>query len=110
MGEYCERLYSGEQEGNGEVQRSISEDFLEHFPCLADFLTCVNVGGKRRDPGTLLLFVEEGQFKAMLHDKDRGMTGWLTIHNTSCFFQEVEIALNGEDVDWRRKKAYKGAR
>lgn len=104
MSSFLERLYTSEQATDGEESQKISHEFSEHFPCLTDFLCCVKVFDKKREPGTLLLFSEEGKLKVMLHDKDRQMTGWLTVHNTACFFQEVEVALADDCVDWRRKR------
>lgn len=73
---------------------------------MVEFLTqAIWEDGKPRVPGTIVLFAEEGSFKACLCDKDSDSVGFVTSPVASALLSAVEGALSADQVDWRRNKA-----
>lgn len=83
--------------------------FIARFPALAEFLSAVQWDdGKRRVPGSLTLFVEEGLIKTCLNDKDGGNVCFLTADTLEGLLGSLEKGLVEGGLDWRRSKPMGG--
>lgn len=83
----------------------------EALPALWEFL-CAAVwdDGTERETGTLLIFVDDGVFKACLNDRDQQGVGFVTCKSLSAALQAADKALREGKVDWRAARAKGGPR
>lgn len=78
------------------------------FPAIHDFLTCTSVEGRKREASSLIMFVEDGQPKVCLSDRDQGRVCFHTGEGFQDALESLEANLQAGVVDWRKKKGYKG--
>ena len=57
--------------------------------------------GSPRASSTLLVFVESGQVKACLNDRDQGMSAWVTASSLWGALAALESGIQGDSLDWR---------
>lgn len=76
------------------------------FPCLWAFLTATTwpEDGKSREPGSILLFTQEGALKIMLKDRDQGLVAFWTGASLQGLLEAVERDLDAGAGDWRRDR------
>lgn len=89
----------------------IGEGPLAAFPDLVEFLTAAKwPDGTARATGTVMLFVEDGKWKAWLHDRDASMSAFVAASSLEGLLRAAEGAVAGETGDWRadRKKGGRG--
>jgi len=55
----------------------------------------------------MMLFSEHGRLKACLNDRDCEAVAFLTLQGYEEPLDEVEMALRGDNLDWRQMKARK---
>lgn len=80
--------------------------FVSHWPALFEYLTLLSWDdGSAREPATLLVFVDEGRWKACLNDKANARVGWRSADSFAGLLDVVEAGLAGGSMDWRRAKA-----
>lgn len=83
----------------------------ERSPTLGHFL-CDECwpDGEARQRSTLVVFVEDGTFKACLSDKDSGTSLWASCKSFDDLLEALEARLTDDRPDWRkaRKKGAKG--
>jgi hypothetical protein len=80
-----------------------------NYPSLWEQLTATRYpDGSAREPGSLLLFVQDGQIKAMLRDKDQGLCLWATAKGASQVLSLLETMVSDEDTDWREDRQAPG--
>jgi len=81
------------------------------FPALWEYLTSDKYpdGGKRQT-STLLLFVDGGEFKAALRDRDTGHTLWVTSATIEDALIDLEASLTSESPQWRKSEYGGGAK
>lgn len=83
-------------------------NMAENFASLWEFLVEDEWDdGKRRVPGTIMLFREEQQFKAMLNDKDAGRIAFCSADSLETLLSVVDLGLRDSRLDWRKSKAFK---
>lgn len=57
--------------------------------------------GKKREPGTVMVVVEGGWWKAWLHDRDGKRSAWLSASTLPLLLGVVDEALATNNVAWR---------
>jgi len=72
-------------------------------PVLHAFMCEVEEDGKPRSPSSLVIFTEEGSFKACLTEKDAGLQLWRSADSLQKVLLALEKALAGGNADWRKK-------
>lgn len=90
--------------------------FLKKYPLLAEFLQRelwtreedVPWTDRVRQKGTLILFCEEGQFKACLSDKDSEAVAFASKKSFQALLETLEKGLANDSLDWRLTAAGKG--
>lgn len=81
-------------------------DFGVRYPTIADFL-CLEVwpeSGERRQTGNLMLFLQDGTFKARLVDNDAHEVAFVTAPTLGDVLDRVESILASGGGDWRPDK------
>jgi len=92
------------QEGFGRGHDAVASDreFCERFPSLADFLHLAAwPDGDRRETGTMLVFVEDGLWKACLNDRDGDCYAFLSAESFEGLLSSADGGLGGNSVEWR---------
>lgn len=80
----------------------VDEKLKCSFPNLHDFLTEVAWDdGKPRKTGTLMLLVEDGWWKAWVHDRDCKASAWIAGTTMDDVLLMVEDALERSTMAWR---------
>lgn len=80
----------------------VDEVFRGQHPRLHEFLTeVVWDDQKPRKTGTLMIVVEDGWWKAWLHDRDGKGSAWFTSGSVLDVLTAVEMALEDGNVAWR---------
>jgi hypothetical protein len=71
-----------------------------------EFLTTVlwDVGGGKRETGTVLLFGDAGRLKVVLNDRDANLIAFVTVGPSAAVLDAIEEALLSTDTDWRAAK------
>lgn len=77
----------------------------ERAPALGAYLTCDTwPDGKPRSHSTLIIFVQDGMFKACLSDKDTNMGLWSSAKSFDDLLEALEARLTDDRPDWRKSK------
>ena len=63
--------------------------------------------GEVRQRSTLIVFYEEGQYKACLSDKDTCMTLWASARSFEGVPEALEARLTEDSPDWRKQRPQK---
>lgn len=84
----------------------MSDAFERLYPTLAAWMTQEQWEDRTpRRTTTLLFFVERGQLKCCLHDRDAGRSAFLTGDTVEELLGEVERSLAADVVEWRVKRS-----
>jgi len=80
----------------------IDPDFASQYPVLATYLgdEAYDDGAPRRT-STLLLFVQDGLWKACLNDRAAGRSAWVSGEMLTEALSSLENALRTERASWR---------
>lgn len=78
------------------------------FPTLSEFLTVTAIDGVKREPSSLILFVEAGYPKVCLSDRHFNRVAFSTAGSFLEALEALEENLEAGLVDWRAKKPWKG--
>jgi hypothetical protein len=81
--------------------------FVRRFPCLAYLLACPQDGLKPRQGATVTMFAEQGRLKIALVDRHTNQTGMLTLSQEADPLEQVEDALSGRRVEWRKRSTFR---
>lgn len=106
----AEKLRRTGPSNNGTGKETPPEDseFSKKFPTLFAFLTeTAWEGGDSREPGSVLIFTQEGSWKAMIKDKDSGQIAFVTKGTHKTLLEALERGLAEDKLDWR-EDAFKG--
>lgn len=98
---------------SGSVTSSVSSPsaFTAAFPALSEFLiSCAWEDGSSRVPGTVMLLVEEGRWKAWLNDKAFARSAWVSGHTLEAVLGCLEAGLREESLEWRRARPERARR
>lgn len=80
------------------------DDLVERFPTLADFLASTCYDGDppgTRCTGTLLVFAQDGSWKACLRDRQESRCLWVASLSLFELFTVLEAALSDPAAVWR---------
>jgi len=61
--------------------------------------------GEVREPSTMILFIEEGQWKVCLSEKNTLKSLWATSKTFWGLLEALEARLTADAVDWRAQRA-----
>lgn len=90
---------------NGTAGTSASADlgaWSKSLATLAEFLSPGQFAdGTSREGGTLLLFQDGNMWKACLHDRTAGASGFVSASTPEGLLKACDAALAGNSVDWR---------
>lgn len=108
-----ERLRVRGPSDNGTGTKVVASDseFEKKYPMLWAFLTDEKwSSGETRETGSVLIFTQEGQWKAMVKDKDSAHIAFVTKGTFKTLLDALERGLVEEKLDWRPDafKAKKG--
>lgn len=78
--------------------------FAARYPILHDWMTLTGVSGADRDVGTLLLFAQDGKFKACLNDKERSLVAFVSAEGVEALLEACNTGLKNGQLDWREQK------
>lgn len=98
----------GSDGGSGGHLADASDDpeFSQSHPCLFAFLVAETwETGEKRATGTLLVFVDDGKWKACLSDRDGGRVAFVSASTAKGLLDASEAGLDAGTLDWRRKTA-----
>jgi len=74
----------------------------KEFPALTEFvLQSKWEDGKPRITGTVMFFVEDGRWKAWLHDRDQGLTAFVAGETLSQMMTAADSCISADSGDWR---------
>lgn len=107
------RLKGKTNDGVGTGAPLSDQEFEKKYPTLFAFLTDGKwSSGEARETGSVLLFSQEGAWKAMIKDKDSGCIAFVTKGTFKTLLEALERGLVEEKLDWREDafKAKKGKR
>lgn len=76
-------------------------------PALCEYLTSMVCDGKSRFTATLLVFAENGRFKACLSDRETDCSFFRSSESFQGLLDAVEASLRQGDADWRPKSQRK---
>lgn len=99
-----ERFRRGGSTNNGAGKAIVASDseFEKKHPTLWQFLTDSSwSNGEARETGSILIFLQEGMWKAMVKDKDSGMIAFVTKNTFKTLLEAIERGLVDEKLDWR---------
>jgi len=92
------------KEGSGSV-RVVDAGFALRYPALFEFLAEPEwAAGEPRETGTMLVFVEEGVFKARMNDRDGGRVAFYGSDSFQGLLEGLERKLKTDELDWRKDK------
>lgn len=97
---------------NGSEVDSVVDDrkAREDLPALCEFLIETKWDdGASRQPGTVLLFHEDGAWKVAINDRDGGLVAFMTFDVLSTLFKRIDAAMQADKLDWKVSKS-RGAR
>lgn len=81
------------------------------FPALFEMLTATAwEDGSPRTTSSLLLFFEDGWFKACVNDRAAGRTGWATGRSADAALASLEASIANDSVEWRKSQQAKNRR
>ena len=71
-------------------------------PTVVEWLTVLKwPDGKERATGTLMVLAENGVWKAWAHDRDAGMSAWVSAGSLLDLLTTLEEGLGGDSMNWR---------
>lgn len=87
------------------ASKVVPDDFAKKHPALWEYLTVDSYDdGTAREVATLLLFTEDGLFKACLNDRATSRTCWMSATTVGGLLGLLEEALQGDNAEWRTKR------
>jgi len=64
--------------------------------------------GSERTTGTVLLFIEDGRWKACLNDRDAGLICFLSAETCDDLLKGLDEGLKEDTLDWRVSRSSQG--
>jgi hypothetical protein len=85
-----------------------SSGYWSKLPTLCEWLSALTwEDGSRRLTGTIMVFGEDGRWKAWLHDRDAAMGCFVSSDTLEGALQAAEKAVGSSGGDWRPDKSRK---
>lgn len=96
---------SASPERGGPTQPAVGGGWERTYPTLFEYLTLYRwEDGQPRQTATLLIFFEDGAWKACLNDREHARSAWAAGGTPLGALQALEEAVCDDTVDWRRRK------
>lgn len=90
---------------DGSDLNALPESLLKAYPGVLEFLGATRYpDGGERVPGSLSFFIDEGQLKACLNDKDQECSAYVTGDAFKAILDTLEKKLQADSLDWRSWK------
>jgi hypothetical protein len=83
---------------------AVDDTFERRCPALYEMLTCRIFEGKARETGTVLIFCEDGLWKACISDRDNDRVLFRACGTLDGLWEALEGALESPAPDWRARK------
>ena len=96
-----DRIRQEKETGGSEFDWVEVPGFHERFPNLADVLFSKQHRGSAREPGKLVLFVDDGRIKVCLTCPTEEVKAFITIASPQTLCEELEDGLLKGTIDWR---------
>jgi len=78
------------------------------FPAIWDLMTTTKLkDGTSVATMTVLLFVQDGLWKACLNDRQGEVSSFVSADTALALLQAIEEGLAGDSLEWRSSKPYK---
>jgi hypothetical protein len=93
--------------GSGPLRAAPVDETLATFPVLADYLTSLFYDGDPpvpRETATLLLFAQDGSFRACLRDRAERRCLWVATPSWADLLTVLELGLSDENAVWREDR------
>lgn len=97
----CSWVRPGRGGGDGGYLAAFDERFRADYKVLFDFLALTGVAGANRRTGTLLLFAEDGKWKACVSDREDGYYAFCSSDTVTGLLEALNKALEKGQLDWR---------
>lgn len=98
------RALSGRDKGTP-ASAAMDEDFLGEYPVLHTFLTAVKGDdGSPRNTSVLTMFVEDGIWKGVLHERHASLCLWSSGDSWRKVLQHMEERLASGAAEWRKDR------
>jgi hypothetical protein len=86
----------------------LDKEWSGWYPVLMEFLTATAwEDGAARQTGTVLLFAEDGVFKACVKDRDGQRVSWLSGGTMDDLLSAIDLGLREDSLVWRVEKPWK---
>lgn len=90
-------------QGDEEAFATVDDPFEGVCPALYAHLThTVWPDGKKRLASTMIVFCEQGRWKACLNAKDEELTAWVSADSFAGLWEALEVGLQQDRLDWRK--------
>lgn len=97
--------------GSTGSSKPVDSLFSSKSPALFEYLTEDKwEDGKPRPTATLLVFAEQGVFKACVNDRANGVIAWFSDERFQGLLEAVERGLADGTAEWRASKGATGRR
>jgi hypothetical protein len=104
MGKFSRRVDPQDEPVEGKGWPASTDDAAS-WPTLVEFIGCERYeDGKKRVPGTVLLFADGGRLKVLFKDKDGKRVAFDTLEGLETVLDALERKLAGDDLDWREDR------
>lgn len=104
MAKYLKKPLPPEANGLASVVE-VDSWWAQKHPALVEFLTLSQwEDGSLRETGTVLLFAEDGVWKACLNDRDAAKVAFVSGTSLEDVLVRAEAGLEEGDLDWRGRK------
>jgi len=85
---------------------AVDERLADELPILHAFLTAeVGDDGEPRNPSTLTVFVEDGLWKAVLHERQLNLNLFMTADGFHAVLAGLEARLASGRAEWRKDRS-----
>lgn len=107
---FLQRQAAGDQAKRVQMSAAGREWAAKH-PAVTEYLTATTYpDGGQRQTATAMVFVDQGEWKVCLRDRDTHRTLWVTAGSLAELFTTLEMTLQGGSAEWRQEKAWEKPR
>jgi len=98
---------SADDQARRQVASRAAAEWAKKYPALHEYLTMVAYpDGGKRTTSTLMLFCDDGVWKACLKDRDQARSLWITSDGPTGLLDDLEACLQGDVQEWRKDKEW----
>jgi hypothetical protein len=97
-----QRRQAATKDGPAPVSAAPSTGYWAKLPTLCEWLSATTwEDGSSRSTGTVMVFAEDGRWKAWVHDRDASMGCFVSSETLDGLWSAVEKAVGASGGDWR---------